>query len=278
MTVRALRKQQVAGLPVTIWEGSQPTVLALAGLGGSAITWGPVVDQLGDAHVVSPDLRGRGDAQGMTGATGLLAHAQDCARILEELDLTDVVVIGHSMGAFLAPVVAQQAPSRVRKLVLVDGGIRSDLPPFMRPWVTRKVFTRQLSSVDRDWPDLESLMKKSRMGKMLRGREDLRPVLERILIESSTPGLRPRADVARCAEDAVDTFFGSAVEPALDALTVPADVILAEHKEHDGQKAFISDKAAARWTARQPLLTVQRLPGNHVTVLFAPEVVAAVAG
>src|SRR5205085_2605650 len=110
------------------------------------------------------------------------------------------------------------AAGRVRKLVLVDGGVRPALPFFMRPWMTRKVFTRQLSAVDRDWPDLDTLMKKSRMGKMLAGREDLRPVFERILLESSTPTLRPRADVARCAEDAVDTFFGSAVEPALDQL------------------------------------------------------------
>lgn len=276
MTVRSLEKRQVAGLPVTVWEGTGPTVLALAGLGGSAITWGPLVDRLEAAHVVSPDLRGRGDAQGLEGPTGLLAHAKDCARVLEELDLHDVVVLGHSMGAYLAPVVAQQAPDRVRKLVLVDGGIPPRLPFFMRPATVRFAFRTEMGKVDRDWPDMDTLMRKSRMGKMLSNRPELRPVLERILLESSTPALRPRADVDRCAEDAVDTFFGSAVVPALEQLAVPADVLLAESKKLDGQKPFISDRAVAPWAGRQPLLRVRRLPGNHVTVLFAPEVVEAV--
>jgi pimeloyl-ACP methyl ester carboxylesterase len=276
MVVRSLEKRQVAGLPVTVWEGSGPTVLALAGLGGSAITWGPVVDRLEDAHVVSPDLRGRGDAQGLDGPTGLLAHARDCAAVLEELDLRDVVVLGHSMGAYLAPVVAQQAPDRVRKLVLVDGGIPPQLPFFMRPSTVRFAFRTEMGKVDRDWPSVEVLMRKSRMGKMLVNRPELVPVLERILVESSTPSLRPRADVARCAEDAVDTFFGPSVVPALEQLTVPADVLLATSKKYDGQKPFISDKAVAPWRERQPLLRVRRLHGNHVTVLFAPEVAEAV--
>jgi pimeloyl-ACP methyl ester carboxylesterase len=212
----------------------------------------------------------------MTGPTGLEAHAKDCARVLEELDLTDVVVLGHSMGAYLAPVVAQHAPGRVRKLVLVDGGIPADLPFFMRPWLTRFAFKKEMGSVDRDWPSVEALMRKARMGKMLAGREDLRPVLERILVESRTATLRPRADVDRCAEDAVDTFFGPTVPEALERLTVPAEVLLATSKKHDGQPPFISDKAVAPWVAKQPLLHVQRLKGNHVTVLFAPEVLAAV--
>jgi pimeloyl-ACP methyl ester carboxylesterase len=251
-------------------------VLALAGLGGSGITWGPVVDRLGEAHVVSPDLRGRGDAQGLRGPTGLLGHARDCVRVLEELDLRDVVVLGHSMGAYLAPVVAQQAPDRVRKLVLVDGGIPPRLPFFMRPWAVRLAFKAELGRVDRDWPDVDSLMRRSGMTKMLAGRPDLRQAFERILVESSTATLRPRTDVDRCVADAVDTFFGSAVVPALEQLAVPAEVLLAANKKLDGQKPFISDKAVAPWLQRQPLLRVRRLPGNHATVLFAPEVADAV--
>lgn len=277
-TTRTPEKQQVAGLPVTVWPGKGPVVLAIAGLGGSAIGWAPVAEALGDAHVVSPDLRGRGDAQGMPGPTGLVAHAEDCARVLAELDLSDVVVLGHSMGAYLAPVVAQHTPQRVRKLVLVDGGIPAALPFFMRPALTRFAFKKEMGKLDRDWPDVETLMRTSRLGKMVANRPELRPVIERVLVESSTAQLRPRADVDRCAEDAVDCFFGDAVETALEQLQVPADVLLATSKKYDGQRPFISDKAVARWVPRQPLLKVQRVTGNHVTVLFSPEVAAAVLG
>ncbi len=277
MTSRTVDKRQVAGLPVTIWPGSGTTVLALAGLGGSASSWAPIAEALPEAHVVSPDLRGRGDAQGLTGPTGLSAHARDCARILEELDLTDVVVVGHSMGAYLAPVVAQQAAGRIRKLVLVDGGIPPALPFFMGPRMTRMAFTKQMRAIDHDWPSIEALMKRSKLDKMVASRPDLLPVIRRVIREQSTSALRPRADIARCAEDAADTFYGPSVVPALEALTVPADVFLAENKKWEGQGPFISDKAVKPWRTKQPLLRIHRVTGNHMTVLFAPEVAAAIA-
>jgi pimeloyl-ACP methyl ester carboxylesterase len=277
MSVRTPEKRQVAGLPVTVWPGSGPSVLALAGLGGNGTSWAYLAEALPDAHVVAPDLRGRGDACGMSGPSGLLAHAQDCARLLAELDLADVVVIGHSMGAYLAPVVAQEGAGRIRKLVLVDGGIPPKLPFFMRPVLTKMAFKKEMGSVDRAWESVEALAKKAKIDRMVASRPDLKPLVYRILEDQAGPDLRPRADIERCADDAADTFFGSSVVPALEALTVPADVFLAENKKWDGQGPFISDKAVAPWRTRQPLLRVHRLTGNHMTVLFAPEVLAAVS-
>lgn len=279
MAVRAPRtpeKTHVAGIPVTTWTGTGPNVLALAGLSGSGISWAYLAEALPEARVVAPDLRGRGAATGMAGPTGLLAHAQDCARLLDELGLEDVVVIGHSMGAYLAPVVAQHAPSRVRKLVLVDGGIPPRLPFFMRPALTRIAFKKQLGSLDRDWPSVEALAKRSKVDRMVATRPELTPLVHRILAEQASPTLRPLVDIDRCADDAADTFFGPSVVPALDALTVPADVFLAENRKWEGQGPFITDEAVAPWRTRQPLLRVHRLKGNHMTVLFAPEVLAAV--
>jgi hypothetical protein len=53
-------------------------------------------------------------------------------------------------------------------------------------------------------------------------------------------------------------------------------VLLAEHAKKTKDKPFISDEAVAPAVAAQPLLRVQRLPGNHVTVVFAPEVAEAI--
>src|SRR5690349_6949610 len=122
-TARASVQHQVAGFTVTEWPGSGPTVLGLSGLGSHNPTWAPMAESLPDTHFLAIDLRGRGAGQGMTGPTGLRQHAKDVAAVLAELDLTDVVVIGHSMGAYLAPVVAQEAAGRIKHLVLVDGGI-----------------------------------------------------------------------------------------------------------------------------------------------------------
>lgn len=278
MPVRTPEKRQVAGLAVTEWPGDGPTVLGLPGLGSSGHAWAPLAASLPDARLVAPDLRGRGRSKDLTGAPGLLGHARDVRAVVEELDLRDVVVVGHSMGAYLAPLVAQELGDRVVRLVLVDGGIRPAFPFFMTPRVVRATFSRQLRGADREYADVEAFAKKGRVGPMLASRPDLLPVVMQMLEAelAGPPGrLRPQVDVARATDDAVDTFFGPEVLAALENLTAPTQVFLAENMKKDGQRPFISDKAVAPWLEK-PNLTVTRLPGNHVTVLFAPEVVAAV--
>jgi lipase len=48
-------------------------------------------------------------------APGLSGHADDVVRLADELGLDGVVLVGHSMGAFLAPLVAARLGPRVRK-------------------------------------------------------------------------------------------------------------------------------------------------------------------
>ena len=279
MTVRTPERRTVAGLHTTIWPGTGANVLALSGLGSSGCSWGPLAGRLGDGHVVAPDLRGRGGSVGLTGPTGLRAHARDVAAVLDELDLTDVVVVGHSMGAYLAPLVAQEAGARIARLVLVDGGIRPSLPFFMRPAVVRAMFRKELRGNDREWPDVESFARRVKFDKMIAARPDLREPVLGILREELGGGagpFRPRVNVDHAVDDAVDSFFGPDVEPALDALRVPTYVLLAENMKWAGQRPFISAKAVAPWLQRQPMLSVRRLQGNHLTILFAPEVATAI--
>src|SRR5690242_461980 len=80
-----------AGLHVTEWPGSGPTVVGLPGLSSSSAAWAPLAGQLPDARIVAPDLRGRGASQRLSGPTGLRAHARDVAAVMAELDLRDVV-------------------------------------------------------------------------------------------------------------------------------------------------------------------------------------------
>src|ERR671920_1941787 len=46
----------------------------------------------------------------------------DVARVLDHLDADRGVIVGHSMGAFVALMTALSYPDRVRALVLLDGG------------------------------------------------------------------------------------------------------------------------------------------------------------
>jgi len=114
----------VAGgsLRVTTWAGSGPPVLAIHGITSSSWAWPFLASEL-DRPLVAPDLRGRGRSNTLPGPYGLAAHAADCAAVVEAVSDEPVVVVGHSMGGFVATVLAATRPDLVRSLVLVDGGL-----------------------------------------------------------------------------------------------------------------------------------------------------------
>ncbi len=80
--------------------------------------------------LVAPDLSGRGAAAGLPGPYGLRRHAEDvCALVRARQTGSGAVLVGHSMGAFVALLAAAAEPGLFRKLVLVDGGLPFPSPP-----------------------------------------------------------------------------------------------------------------------------------------------------
>src|SRR5688500_573669 len=81
---------------------------------------------------VADNLRARGHevfavtlpglAERSTGAEtlGLSDHVHDVLRLLEEHDLRDAVIVGHSYAGIVAGMVADQAIDRVAQVVFVD--------------------------------------------------------------------------------------------------------------------------------------------------------------
>lgn len=268
-------------LHVHSWPGSGQTVLGLSGLGSSGVIWDHLAATLPGAHVVGVDLRGRGRSSSLRGEPGLRAHALDLARVVRTLDLDDVIVVGHSMGAYLAVIAAQELGDRVARLVLVDGGLPPALPFFMTPSLTRLAFRAQLRKGAGPWADGEAFVRKL-FGRELAERPDLVPVLARWLdyeLDGPPGARRPRLDTDRVLADAVDTLHSREVIPALEALRTTAHVVAAQHKHGTRGAPFLSDAVLTAAGHRFPQITSERVPDtNHVTVLFAPQVREAVRG
>ena len=72
-------------------------------------------------RVVALDLRGRGHSEvTLPGTYGWANHARDVIGVADALGVEEFVVLGQSMGAFVAMEVARQAPGRLRAAVLLD--------------------------------------------------------------------------------------------------------------------------------------------------------------
>ncbi len=101
--------------------GDGPGLLLLHGLMGRATTWASTAGWLvPHYHVVALDQRGHGWSDKPDNAYSREAYVGDAAAAIQTLDLGPAVVIGHSMGALNAWVLAARHPDLVRGIVLED--------------------------------------------------------------------------------------------------------------------------------------------------------------
>lgn len=269
------RRSEVTGLAVAEWgdEGA-PAVLALHGLTSTSQSFNGLAGLRPDLRVVAPDLPGRGGSVRTTAGAGMAGHVAAVRGLVDALGLDDVALVGHSMGAFLAPLVAADLGPRVRRVVLVDGGVAPARSVLLKRAMVRTMFTVQMRLVDRRWPSAQAHVDKVE-GRAITTRPDLAPALLEWAEYSLDDTGRPRLDARRLTADAVDALAGAPTFPALAGSDVPVHLVAAARGADDTKGELLSDAAVALAQEQVARLTWERADANHVTVLFDPGVGAA---
>jgi non-heme chloroperoxidase len=97
-----------------------PVVLMLHGLSDSSYSYRRVLPLL-PPHLrfIAIDQRGHGDSDRPVSGYSMDDLAADAIDVLDELGIARAVVVGHSMGSFVARKVAERDPHRVERLVLI---------------------------------------------------------------------------------------------------------------------------------------------------------------
>jgi pimeloyl-ACP methyl ester carboxylesterase/predicted SnoaL-like aldol condensation-catalyzing enzyme len=97
-----------------------PALVFLHYWGGSRRTWSQVIEPLSKRfRCIAIDLRGWGKSDHHAKDYSLLSQADDVEAVIEELNLMDFVLVGHSMGGKIAQVLAGRRPDGLRGVVLV---------------------------------------------------------------------------------------------------------------------------------------------------------------
>jgi lipase len=268
-------------LAVAVWPATDaPVVLAVHGITASSRSFLALARALPELRIVAPDLRGRARSNGLPGS-GLQQHAEDLRVVLERIGADRVTLVGHSMGAFIATLLAAAEPERVASVVLVDGGFPLAVPPGVdvrdpRPMLgpVFERLTRVFGSRDayrEYWQQAPAFARPSDWTEEVEAyiQYDLQPV---------DGGFRPSADPDAVAADQAQLYGSPFHLAALRSLQQPVTFLRAPRGLQDEPPGLYAPDLAPAFTGLVPQLTVLEVPDvNHYTVLMTSPGVEQVA-
>lgn len=260
--------------------GDEQTVLALHGITSNHVAFAALARELSAYRLVTPDLRGRAGSNGLPGPFGMAAHADDLAALLDSLGVDRVCVLGHSMGAFVALVLAHRHPDRVQRLVLVDGGLPLPVPDGLdEDALLQAVIGPAAERLAMRFPSVEAHREFWRAHPAFA--DCLTTDVERYVdydLTGQPPELRPSASYEAVRDDSTDLHTGSAFAEAVSSLQHPAVFLRAERGMLDQPGGLYPAEAAATAVAALPGVVLRTVPGvNHYTVVMSQQGAAQVA-
>ncbi len=268
-------------------QGTVP-IVALHGITANALSWLPLADELaGDAHVIAPDLRGRADSADTVHPAGLGAHVDDLIAILDAYRLPQAVIVGHSMGAYVAVLAAARHPDRFAHVILVDGGIGFASPELERLGIDAALTLTigpAMQRLSMTFPSeaayLDFWRPHPAVGPALSGRHGAQ--VERYLLHDLVPGqdggFRSSCAVEVVKADGSGVLFDRETHAAAGASRVPTTLLWAERGMLDQTPGMLNAEAIAL-AGVSDATEVRFVPDvNHYTIILSDTGLAAVSG
>ncbi|MDL9980135.1 alpha/beta fold hydrolase [Microbacterium sp. ASV49] len=270
-------------LRVAVWEAEPgaPTALLIHGVTSSHLAWSWVAEQLPGVRLIAPDLRGRGRSAGVAGPAGMIAHADDLAAVLAAVGVDRTLVVGHSMGGFVALVFAQRHPERVSELVLVDGGIPLEVPAGMTPEETvAHVLGPTGERLSMRFATTDDYLGFWHAHPAFDG--PWSPLLDEYfaydLVDDGAGALRPATRFETVAEDNVDMTTTTVVPDALAALAHDARLLTVPRGLAAEPPGLYSPERLAQVLPQHPRIHHERIDGfNHYTIVMTDAGAAVVS-
>ncbi len=267
-------------------RATQPGVLLLHGLAGTAWAWAPVARCLAATHhVIAPDLRGHGlsdappdgydpetlaaDALAVAEGAGLLAAPYGEAAP-GELAGPGLVLVGHGFGAIVAASAAARLGEWCGGLVLVDGGWEdaesaTGLEPveLLRGLEEPPAVLRSLTTYLADRRDFDPASWDADQERAARA-----------AIVELPAGRVVSSARAHALAGCVDAMYAYRPHSTLAAVTAPIVVLVAMDDEAGTHRRLLARAQDALVAAGRPAMTVIDLPSvAHNLARYAPDVV-----
>ena len=243
-------------------RGKEPLIL-LHGMADLSLVWSSLGEFLADEyHIIAPDLRGHGESS--KPQTGYSAHniINDLEALMNDLELENAHVLGHSWGGKIAALWANNSPQRFRSLILVDPFYVGKLPSWLR--ITFPLLYRVLPFLQgmKPYPSYQAAEIAAKQLKQYQGWSSLQQQIFQANVEKKADGTwRSKFPVAArdgIFEDVMSfTSFTKQVE-------VPTLLVKFDMGLNRSQWQF---KPYYKYLTK---LEVRELPGNHWGFLTYP--------
>lgn len=244
-----------------------PPLLLLHGLSANAQSFGGLVAAgLADAfRLIVPDLRGRGQSEAPASGYSMEDHARDAVALLDSLGLARVIVVGHSFGGFLGIYLAATRPERVEKLVVIDAAMTLNprVGEMLRPSLDR--LTRTYASAD-------AYLAEVRGAPYMDNAWD--PAIEqyfRAEIRANGDGTVASSTSASAIAQALQAVVGEPWGALVPRVTQSVLLLNAVGPYGPPGSPPLVEAEYALETARAfARCRYERVPGNHLTMMFTP--------
>jgi lipase len=253
------------------WPGRSAPVVGIHGLTASYLTFVGIAERLaGRRSLLAFDLRGRGDSEKPDGPYGMAQHARDVAAAMRTLGLGPSIVVGHSMGAFVATALAVEAPELVAGLIMIDGGYVPDLPVGSDPeQALDKLLEQRITQLRQNYPSRESYREFWRSQPHFPS-TDWGPWVETFLeyeLGGEPPRLQPKASEGAVRSDLAEGARKAEIAARLSAVRVPTLLVRAEDGFAPGQPPLFPASVVKQIMDCLPEIEEHFIPGTtHYTI------------
>ena len=270
MSDPVMKRAQGDGIQIQLaaWEGEGQPILCVHGLTANCRCWDLIASSLvPENNILAMDLRGRGLSDKPSAGYSLQHHIRDIFCVLDDLKQERIVLMGHSLGAFISLAFAANYPERTEKIILMDGGGQLTQDQWDKFTLAIKPSLDRLGQV---FPSFEAYVANMKLAPFLQPWSQALEDYFQYESEAVEGGVRSRINPANIQEE-VQNIQQEVPSEYFSKVTCPVLILRATDGIFSKDDLVLPESAVDRMVSEIPeALRVDIKGTNHFSILFQP--------
>ena len=270
MSDPVMKRAEGDGIQIQLaaWAGEGQPILCVHGLTANCRCWDLIASSLvPENNILAMDLRGRGLSDKPSSGYSLQHHIQDIFCVLDDLRQERIVLMGHSLGAFIALAFAAKYPERTEKIILMDGGGQLTQDQWDKVTLAIKPSLDRLGQV---FPSFAAYVANMKLAPFLQPWSQALEDYYRYESEAVEGGVRSRINPANIIEE-VQNIQQEVPAKYYPKVTCPVLILRATDGILSNDDLVLPESAVERMVSEIPdALRIDIKGTNHFSILLQP--------